>query len=77
MKRWVKESPSYFITSYQETDTGLLVTLKIREIGEIMHWVLAWGSDVTVLEPDELKEELLKIAGFYQASYKNQQIIDS
>jgi len=71
MKRWIKESPSYFISSYEETDTDLIVTLKIRNIGEIIHWVLAWGNNVIVLEPDELKQELLKVAAHYQDNYKS------
>jgi len=71
MKRWVKESPSYFIRSYQETDDGLIVTLKVRDIGEIMHWVLGWGSNVLVLEPKQLKQELIKVANHYQNNYLN------
>lgn len=70
MSRWVKESPSYFIRSYEETEQGLLVILRIRDIGEIMHWVLGWGTNVIVLEPIELKQELQKVAIHYQKHYK-------
>ncbi len=69
MARWVKESASYFITDWQDLDDEFLLILRVRNIEEIMHWVLAWGSGVIVLEPKELKDELAKVANHYNDNY--------
>jgi predicted DNA-binding transcriptional regulator YafY len=56
--RWVRESPSYFTVAMDETPAGLLVTLAVRDIGEIMQWLLGWGRHVRVLAPETLRQRL-------------------
>ncbi len=66
--RWVRESPSYYITSEEETPAGLLVTLKPHQESEVLQWLLSWGSHVRVLEPETLR---LRIAEEAQAMLRN------
>jgi len=66
--RWVRESPSYYITSEEETPAGLLVTLKPHQESEVLQWLLSWGSHVRVLEPETLR---LRIAEEAQGMLRN------
>ena len=56
--RWVREQRSFFTVSEEETPAGLLVTLKVRQVEDILQWLLGWGSHVRVLEPDTLRTRL-------------------
>jgi len=55
---WVRESPSYYITSMEDTACGLLVTLTVRFESQILPWLLGWGAKVHVLEPESLRRLL-------------------
>jgi predicted DNA-binding transcriptional regulator YafY len=56
--RWVREDPLFFITGFEDTSDGLLVTLTVRHEREVVQWLLGWGSRVRVLETDALRELL-------------------
>ncbi len=60
--RWVRENPSYFQVAEAEQADGLLITLTIEQPGDILNWLLSWGSHVRILEPDFLREILLREA---------------
>lgn len=60
--RWVREAPSFFQVSQEEQPDGLLVTLAVRQPGEVLNWLLSWGSHVRVLEPESLREMLAREA---------------
>ena len=60
--RWVREAPSFHTVGEEETDEGLLVTLKIRQESEVLQWLLSWGRHVHVLEPVSLREQLAEEA---------------
>ena len=66
--RWVRESPSYYAISEEETPAGLLVTLKPHQESEVLQWLLSWGSHVRVLEPETLR---LRIAEEAQGMLRN------
>lgn len=68
--RWVRESPSFFQVAEENTPDGLLITLTISQPGDILQWLLGWGSHVRVLEPDSLREILVREA---KATIKNHQ----
>lgn len=53
--RWVRENRTYFQVSEEERADGLLVTLTIQQPGDILNWLLSWGSHVRVLEPESLR----------------------
>jgi predicted DNA-binding transcriptional regulator YafY len=67
--RWVHESRSYYVTSEEETDEGLLVTLRIRHESEVTQWFLGWGSHVRVLEPTSLRQRLAEEARLMLQNY--------
>lgn len=69
--RWVKESPSYFVTGMEETPEGLLVTLQIRQENEILQWLLSWGQHVRVLEPESLRKRLVEEAEGILRNHQN------
>ena len=69
--RWVRENRSFFTTAEEETAAGLLVTLQVRQIDELLQWVVGWGSQVRVLEPETLRlrvrEEAKKMLAMYDS----------
>lgn len=70
--RWVRETPSFFITDQQETPDGLLVTLRVRREDDILGWLLGYGRQARVLEPaslqQRLRDEAEATARLYQAT---------
>jgi len=60
--RWVRESRNYYVDTEEETAEGLLVTLRVRHESEVVQWLLSWGKSVCVLEPESLRQRLIKEA---------------
>ncbi|MEO8606248.1 MAG: YafY family protein [Chloroflexota bacterium] len=56
--RWVRETPSFFQVAEEQLPDGMLVTLAVRQPGEVLNWLLSWGSHVRVLEPESLRAML-------------------
>ena len=56
--RWVREDRLFYIESTQDTNTGLLVTLRVRHERDVLQWLLGWGARVRVLEPASLAHRL-------------------
>lgn len=56
--RWVREDRLFYIESKQETNNGLLVTLRVRHESDVLQWLLGWGAGVRVLEPASLAHRL-------------------
>lgn len=67
--RWVQEAHFFYQVSAVEHPEGLLVTLKVHQIGEVLPWLLSWGSQVRVLEPVSVQECLKREAEQIQALY--------
>lgn len=59
---WVKESRSYYIDSIEEFPDGLLVTSRVRYEREAVQWILSWGGNARVLEPESLKRRVAEEA---------------
>lgn len=55
---WVRESRSYYITAMDDHPEGLLVTMKAHVETELVAWLLSWGEQVEVIEPESLKRRL-------------------
>ncbi|MBS1787579.1 MAG: YafY family transcriptional regulator [Acidobacteria bacterium] len=55
---WVRESRAYYITAMEDVRDGLLVTMKSYTEAELVPWLLSWGEQVEVLEPESLKRRL-------------------
>jgi predicted DNA-binding transcriptional regulator YafY len=69
--RWVRESPSYFTLAMDGAPDGLLVTLAVRDLGEITQWLLSWGRHVRILEPDALRHLLAEEAAAMLRAHEN------
>jgi predicted DNA-binding transcriptional regulator YafY len=59
---WVRESPSFFSVSQEDTPDGLLVTFSVREEKDILQYILGWGRHVRVLEPQSLVQRVAEEA---------------
>jgi predicted DNA-binding transcriptional regulator YafY len=68
--RWVKEDRCFYIVNREETSEGLLVTLAVRQIQEILRWVMGWGHHVRVLEPESLRQLVLEEAQALLNTYR-------
>ncbi|MWV46367.1 WYL domain-containing protein [Paenibacillus sp. HJL G12] len=58
----VRESDIYYIDAFEEHPDGLQIKLRVRRMEDILYWVLSWGADVTVLEPESLRSRVVKEA---------------
>lgn len=67
--RWVHESNTYYTVEAEETADGLLVTIFVRDEREVLQWLLGWGGNVRVLEPESLCQMLLDEAKRVVALY--------
>ncbi len=72
--RWVRESRYFYIVAQEDTDTGLLVTLRVRREEEIIPWLLGWGRQARVLEPRSLRQRLAAEAAAVLAHYCEEKI---
>ncbi len=65
----VLESNNYYMEAAEDHPDGLLVNFRVRQPEDLLHWVLSWGSDVVVLEPESfwnrVRDEAEKILKRY------------
>jgi predicted DNA-binding transcriptional regulator YafY len=54
----VKESNSFYMEAFEDHEDGLYITFRVRQPEELLHWVLGWGADVVVLEPESLRNRV-------------------
>jgi len=54
----VKESNYHYIEDMEEQQDGLYVVLRVRQLDELLQWVLGWGADVIVLEPESFRNRI-------------------
>jgi predicted DNA-binding transcriptional regulator YafY len=59
----VKESNYNYIEGMEEQPDGLHVNLRVRQPEELLQWVLGWGADVLVLEPESFRNRIREEAG--------------
>ncbi len=67
--RWVQETRFFYQVAAEDHAEGLLVTLRARQVGEILPWLLSWGSQVRVLEPSSVQKQLKQEAERLIAHY--------
>ncbi|WP_025846673.1 helix-turn-helix transcriptional regulator [Paenibacillus ehimensis] len=51
----VKETCGFYLEAFEDRKEGLVITFRVRQPEELLHWVLGWGANVVVLEPEALK----------------------
>jgi predicted DNA-binding transcriptional regulator YafY len=54
----VNESNNYYMEDMEEHQDGLHVVLRVRQLDELLQWVLGWGADVIVLEPKSFRNRI-------------------
>ena len=69
--RWVMEERFLFIAATETRGDGLMVTLRLRHLDDVVQWILSWGSQVRVLEPPALQQRLAKEAAAIAALYRD------
>lgn len=66
----VLESRYFYLHTHKVKADGLHVTLRVRQVEEVFHWLLSWGSKVKVIEPeslaDRIREEAAAMLGIRQ-----------
>jgi predicted DNA-binding transcriptional regulator YafY len=54
----VKESNNFYMEAIEENENRLLAIFRVRQPDELLHWVLGWGADVVVLEPESFRNRI-------------------
>ncbi len=53
-----------------QKDGSLLVTLKVNNTGDFHAWIMSWGKDVEVLEPQTLRDQMIDMVRSLADMYK-------
>ena len=65
----IEESKNFCLEEIEERPEGLHIHFRVHHPDELLSWVLGWGADVTVLEPDSfrirVREEIHKMLKRY------------
>lgn len=54
----IAETGNFYIEATEERKDGLLVTFRVRRSEELLPYVLGWGGDVEVLEPESFRRRI-------------------
>jgi predicted DNA-binding transcriptional regulator YafY len=54
----------------KQSDGSVIMTLRLTETVELYSWILGWGEQVEVLEPMELRQEIIETAKAMLEVYK-------
>jgi predicted DNA-binding transcriptional regulator YafY len=57
----------------EQPDGSIIMEMKLRYTPEVRNWILAWTDEVEVLEPLEVRREILKIGKSFQQIYSDKQ----
>lgn len=65
----IAETVNFYVEGTEEREDGLQVTFRVRQLEELLPYVLGWGGEVEVLEPESfrrrIREEAEKILKRY------------
>lgn len=56
--RWVEESRYFYLVAQEQRGDGLEATLRVRREEDALQWILSWGRNARVLEPESLRVRL-------------------
>ncbi|ASR45239.1 transcriptional regulator [Paenibacillus kribbensis] len=54
----VKEAKNFYMETMEEHADGLHVLFRVRQPEELLQWILGWGADMVVLEPETLRKRV-------------------
>ena len=57
----------------RQKDGSVILTLKVTVTDELCFWILNWGEKVKVLEPEELRQDIIKTAKAMLEVYREKQ----
>jgi predicted DNA-binding transcriptional regulator YafY len=61
-------------TSVKESEGGRLsVRFRTNQRDELIHWILKWGRNIEVVQPQWVREQLADIGEFYTRRYRHRQ----
>jgi predicted DNA-binding transcriptional regulator YafY len=55
-----------------QNDDSIIATFKVRNIADFRKWVLSWGNDVEVLEPEAFREGIVDLLKALLDQYSSQ-----
>jgi len=55
----------------KQKDGSMIMTLRVTDTVDLFSWILGWGEKVEVLEPPELREEVMRTAREMVKIYRN------
>lgn len=55
VQQWIMEDRFFYIHAREPRPEGVLVTLRVRNVNDVIQWVLGWGQHVRVLEPESVR----------------------
>lgn len=54
----VEEANNYYMETAETKEDGYHVTFRVRQPEELLSWILGWGADVVVTEPESFKNRV-------------------
>lgn len=54
----IAEIGNYYLEAIEERENDLLATFRVRQTEELLPYVLGWGGDIEVLEPEEFRRQI-------------------
>ncbi|WP_433944558.1 helix-turn-helix transcriptional regulator [Paenibacillus sp. SN-8-1] len=65
----LKETGNFYLDRIEEQEDSLILTLRVRRPEDVLSWIMSYGGNMNVLEPEMLRirvrEEALKILKHY------------
>ena len=57
--RWIHEQRPFSLVDEKASESGWELTFYVRHEDELFHWLLGWGRQIKVLEPDSLRQKII------------------
>ncbi|OXM84821.1 helix-turn-helix transcriptional regulator [Paenibacillus rigui] len=54
----VKHAGSFYMETIEPAAKGPLVTFRVRQPEDVLHWIMGWGAKAVVLEPESLRQKV-------------------
>lgn len=58
----VMEALHFYMDAFEELEEGFIFHFRVRYPEEILHYLLGWGGDIEVLEPESLRFRMQEVA---------------
>ncbi|WP_342570794.1 YafY family protein [Paenibacillus sp. FSL R5-0749] len=58
----IMEALHFYMDAFEEEEDGVIFHFRVRHPEEILHYLLGWGGDIEVLEPESLRFRMQEVA---------------